>query len=273
MYDNEDTLTRARPLTSGGALRRVVPPGQFFSLGDFDVPGVPPARSVCVYVPSDHVRDGTRPALYLFDGQNVFDDSYSFAGGWFVHDAVDSIGRRGRNIPVVVGIAHGGDNRMNELVPWKIKQGGGSLEPFLDWMTATLIPRVQREFGLRTGPLASVIGGSSLGGLAALYAHYRNPETFGGALSLSPSLWVAKLGILSYLRDRPKPHFSRIYLDCGGQEGGGKMIEIAERLARQLRDRGYDEQQLLWRPDPSAGHNERSWRRRLPKALRFMFSA
>jgi hypothetical protein len=29
------------------------------------------------------------PTLYLFDGQNVFGDEGSFAGGWHTHAAVD----------------------------------------------------------------------------------------------------------------------------------------------------------------------------------------
>ncbi|HMK73069.1 MAG TPA: hypothetical protein VK454_07000, partial [Myxococcaceae bacterium] len=64
--------------------RRRVPPGRFETLGEWAPPGLP-SRVVTVYLPSDHVADGTRPALLLFDGQNVFDDTHSFAGGWFAH--------------------------------------------------------------------------------------------------------------------------------------------------------------------------------------------
>lgn len=251
----------------------MVPPGRFVALGDFEVPGLPPARAVSVYVPSDHVPDGTRPALYLFDGQNVFDDTYAFAGGWFVHDALDSIGRRGRNIPVIVAIAHGNAGRVNELVPWRMSMGGGKLEDFLGWMGHTLVPRVQSEFGLRAGPLGAVVGGSSLGGLAALYAHFRHPEIFGGALCMSPSFWVANRAIFEYVAHRPRPQFSRIYLDAGGREAGGKMLEMSQHMVNHLRWRGYDDNDLMWRPDQNAGHNESAWRRRLPKALRFMFKA
>jgi hypothetical protein len=51
------------------------------------------------------------------------------------------------------------------------------------------------------------------------------------------------------------------------------MLAITEQMVHHLQHRGYNHQQLLWRPDVHAGHNERAWRRRLPKAFRFMFRA
>jgi enterochelin esterase-like enzyme len=69
------------------------------------------------------------------------------------------------------------------------------------------------------------------------------------------------------------PPISRIYLDAGAQEASGRMLQAADRLAQDLAGRGYSPGQLMWRPDPRGGHNERAWRRRLPKALRFMFQA
>lgn len=226
-----------------------------------------------MYVPSDHVPNGKRGALYLFDGQNVFDDTHSFAGGWFSHEALDSIGRRGRNIPVIVAINHGGTRRIAELTPWRARRETGPTGELLDWMIGTLIPRVQKLYGLRTGPVGSVIGGSSMGGLAALYAHFRNPETFGGALCMSPSFWVAGGEIFRYVQSKPNPAVSRIYLDCGGREGGGGMLAATRQMAYLFHRRGYGPRQLMWRPDRSAGHNERAWRKRLPKALRFMLKA
>jgi predicted alpha/beta superfamily hydrolase len=275
IYDHEQTLTQGvhEVISTPSWLRRVVDPGHFVTVGKFDVPGLSPGRTVTAYIPSDHVRDESRGALYLFDGQNVFGDQHSFAGGWFAHDAIDSIGRRGRNIPILVGIDHGGESRLDELSPWSMRMGGGKLDLLLDWVTSQLVPQLQKEFGLKKGPVGSVVGGSSLGGLAALYAHFRDAETFGGALCLSPSLWLANQEIFKFVRNHKNPHISRIYLDCGGQEAGGRMLTIAERMAHELERRGYTSAQLLWRPDVNAGHSERAWRRRLPKAFRFMFKA
>jgi len=44
-----------------------------------------------------------------------------------------------------------------------------------------------------------------------------------------------------------------------------------KRMAQHLVARGYDADRLMWRADPKGTHSEADWRRRLPKALRFMY--
>jgi predicted alpha/beta superfamily hydrolase len=251
-------------------IKRRVPPGAFETVGDWEPPGFA-RRVVTAYVPSDHVADGSRPALFLFDGQNVFDDTYAFAGGWFAQDAVDTLPRGTCNVPVVVGIPHGGERRIDELVPWKMQHGGGQLPPFLDWVVSTVVPEVQRRYRILPGPLGAVLGGSSLGGLAALWGHLHHAEVFGGALAVSPSLWVAARAAFKDAHHLPRPVVSRIYLDCGGREAGGRMLPVVREMAKLLEHKGYPAAELKFRPDARGQHNEKAWRRRLPAALRFMF--
>ncbi len=251
-------------------MKRTLPPGHFETVGDWEPPGLA-RRVVTAYVPGDHVRDGTRPALFLFDGQNVFDDAYSFAGGWYAHDAVDALPRGTCNLPVVIGIPHGGVRRIDELVPWTTAHGGGHLSLFLRWVIATIVPEVQERYGTKPGPLGAVLGGSSLGGLAALSGHFQHPEVFGGALCLSPSLWVAGRAILKEAHAFRRPAVSRIYLDCGGREASGRMLPLVREMAKVLKAKHYSAKQLRFRADARAQHNEKAWRRRLPAALRFMF--
>jgi len=245
--------------------------GSFHNLGPFDIPGMPPARVVRVYRPIGR-PDVVRPTLYLLDGQNVFEDDGSFAGGWWAHTAADRL-VPGRKVvaPVVVGIPHGGERRISELSAWPVSGNTGDADRFLDWVVGSLAPALQRDAGLPPGAVNAVIGGSSMGGLAALYAHFRHPDVFGGALCMSPAFWVAGKAIFPYVAGRPTPEFSRIYLDCGAREGGGRMLPIVRAMARHLQARGYDADRLLYRADARGAHNELNWRRRLPGALRFMF--
>ncbi|HVY44771.1 MAG TPA: alpha/beta hydrolase-fold protein, partial [Minicystis sp.] len=148
---------------------------------------------------------------------------------------------------------------------------GGRTDELLDWIVGSVVPLVRARFPVVEGAVGASIGGSSLGGLAALYAHHRNPEAFGGAICMSPSLWFAGRAIFGFVGARARPSISRVYLDCGAREGRGRMIALAAEMAELLRRRGYAPEQLLWRPDPRGGHSEAHWRRRLPKALRFMF--
>jgi predicted alpha/beta superfamily hydrolase len=245
--------------------RRVsIASGRLDTLGTFDVPGLARRRVRIYFPPGEGKRP--RPVLYLFDGQNVFGDDGSYSGGWHVHRAVDRmVAARRKIVPIVVGIDHGGPARIDELSPWS------KLDSLLDWMAGTLLPAVHRVAPVVSGPYGAAIGGSSMGGLAALHAHHRRPDVFGGALCMSPSLWLKQRAIFGEVEKRSRPHPSRIYLDCGAREAGGRMLLLVASMAKMLGQRGYDDAHLMWRPDARGSHDERSWARRLPKALRFMY--
>jgi predicted alpha/beta superfamily hydrolase len=246
--------------------------GEVTVLGPAEVPDLP-ARHLRIYLPRDYAPDREEGnfALYLFDGQNVFDDAPSFVGGWYVHEAAERLAKAGRPVPVIIGIDHGGENRILELSPFAWEGKPGQITVLLDWLTGTLMPALQTELKLHPGPVGSVIGGSSMGGLAALWSHFHYPQAFGGALVMSPSLWLANQAIFADLAEQPDPDPSRIYLDMGAREDKGRQLPIAAAMAAHLAGRGWDGDRLLWRPDAKGGHNEASWRRRLPKALRFLY--
>jgi enterochelin esterase-like enzyme len=245
-------------------------PGQIHLLGPLAVPGHAP-RLVRVYLPSTFTPEMPRFALYMFDGQNIFDDMPSFSGGWHLHAAVEKLAGTRRPAPVVVGIDHGGSARIDELSPFETAGGSGGLDQLLDWIADSLTPRLAAELPLVGGPLGAVVGGSSMGGLAALYAHFRKPRSFGGALAMSPSFWVGDGEIQRWMASQPMPEVSRIYLDCGVREGRGTVLPQVAAMAAQLASRGYDPDHLMFRADPRGAHSEASWRRRLPRALRFFY--
>lgn len=235
------------------------------------VPGFAPRR-LRVYVPADHVEHEARPLLVLFDGQNVFDHQPSFSGGWVTHEAVERLARR-RPHPIVVGIDHGGEARLSELSPWPIKGQPGRAGEFVSFVAHDLLPSLRRRFRLIDGPVGVLLGGSSMGGLAAVWGHLTHPEAFGGALAMSPSFWVGGARMLSLVHTRPKPWVSQIYLDCGRGEGGGKMAPLVERVAAELQRKGWGDDRLKLRIDARGTHSEAAWRRRLLPALRWFYRA
>jgi enterochelin esterase-like enzyme len=130
---------------------------------------------------------------------------------------------------------------------------------------------VRRSVGLREEPAANMVGGSSLGGLAAFYAHLRYPQAFGGAMAMSPSFWFGHPRIFEFAESVPIPWTSRIYLDGGVREARGMMFRHGSEMANLLARRGWPADTVMWRPDSKGTHSEKHWRRRLPKALRFLF--
>ena len=179
---------------------------------------------------------------------------------------------KSRPAPIIVGIEHGGETRAEELVPFATPGIHGRADIFLDWVVRDIIPMVRHDYRVIDGPAGVLVGGASLGGLAALYAHHRRPDVVGGALAMSPSLWVGRGALLSYVEREPVPWTSKIYLDTGANRGrradgrGGCAVSRSSS-----RPRGYGKDKLLVRIDKRGVHNERSWRRRLPAALRFFY--
>src|SRR5262245_45147840 len=111
-------------------------------------------RQVRVHVPDRLALPA--PVLVLFDGQNVFGDEGSYAGGWHADAANSRLPSTVRR-PLVVGVDHGGTERIREL--WQ------DLDPFLSFVQGEVLPAVRARWEIdaaRTG-----IGGSSMGGLAA----------------------------------------------------------------------------------------------------------
>jgi len=251
-----------------GSLARMTP-GEVNLLGPFQVPGLAP-RPIRVYLPRNYNPAEPSFALYMFDGQNVFDDLPSFSGGWYIHEAVEGLAKS-RRAPVVIGIEHGGPGRNLELSPFPFEAEPGQIPILLDWVTNHLMPALEAELNLLPGPLGAVVGGSSMGGLAAFWSHFHYPGSFGGALVMSPSFWVANQAIFVDTAAQPTPEVSRIYLDAGAREDKGRVVEAVKKMAEHLVERGYDSDRLMWRADPRGTHSEAAWRRRLPKALRFMY--
>src|SRR5688500_15733278 len=126
--------------------------GSFLTLGTFQPPAGLPPRKVVAYVPAGASSRALRPALYMFDGPNVFGDEGSFAGGWHLHEAVDRLSARNHHVPVVVAIDHGNEHRIEELSPWPVQGRRALAREFMDWVVEAIVPAAQRELPLLRGP-------------------------------------------------------------------------------------------------------------------------
>ena len=241
-------------------------PAILHRLGPYDVPGIG-LRHLRAYVP--HARPKKRPPslLVLFDGQNVFDDRPAFGGvGWRAHEAVEKLRS---SAPIIVAVEHGGSARLDELSPFENERSRGLLPRLVDWLADEVVTDAWKKLGVVQEPSGVIIGGSSMGGLAAMYAHHARPDRFGAALCMSSSFWFGRGRIAEYVAHTARPLASRIYVDIGKREGRG-MVEGSRGLVELLRSRGYDDRTLKFRLDERGRHDERAWRRRLGAAVRFV---
>jgi predicted alpha/beta superfamily hydrolase len=246
-------------------------------------------RTLRVLLPAGYDAPENRgrryPVLYLLDGQNLFDACLSDVSHreWGVDETVDRLIAE-RVIPplIVVGIDHAGKDRAREYLPYKDYVGNpGMAEPagkrFPDFLTDEVMPVVEARYRTLPGHANTGIGGSSYGGVAALYALLAKPRVFGYGLIESPTMWI---GMGQLVRDTgPLAAMPvRVYFGFGGREGDDpRMVERMTALIRiveaNFRAAGYDDTNFRFVVDPEAAHNEDAWAKRLPAALTFLFGA
>lgn len=243
--------------------------GQFVSLGEQAVPGLRGTRRVQVFLPP---APDPLPVAYLWDGQNLFGDEGSFAGGWGVDRILSRRAGRRSAVPIAVAIDHGDADRIPDFAPFRTELfGEGRADALLAWLMETLKPRIDREFATRSGPSDTMIGGSSMGGILSLYAFLKHGRVFGRAMAMSPTLILDPDALFSLIAESRLEPGARLYLDYGRHEGPPEELALFERTVRALEERGLGAEGLLARVDPRGRHRECDWSRRMPEALQFLF--
>jgi predicted alpha/beta superfamily hydrolase len=224
-------------------------------------------RTVLLYLPASYDEGDKRyPVIYLQDGQNLFDPSTAFCGQtWQAGETMTQLAGEGIEA-IVVAPYHLGTERIREYNPFpQWRHGRG--EPYAAFLADTLKPIIDHDFRTLSDAPHTWVGGSSMGGLISLYAYCMRPHVFGGALVMSPSLWVANGAAYELARARLEPG-GRLYIDNGTRESS------AQPLAMLALEKGYCEgADLLYVQGKGDRHTEPAWARRLPDALRFLLRA
>ena len=230
-------------------------------------------RTLRVYLPPDYAdcKDCRYPVVYFMDGQNVFDAATSYAGEWGADEVLDGLHQKHGLAVIAVAIDHGGEARMQELSVWSHPEFAPAKgDAYLADLIGTVKPAVDARYRTQTQPAATVIAGSSMGGLMAHAAVMRHPEVFGRALVFSPSYWFSP-AIAQETANTPLQPGQRVYIYVGGSEGDG-MLSDAEAMATRWKAKLPDTAALQFAAAAEAGHNEAAWRTALPEALCWSFA-
>lgn len=222
-------------------------------------------------------RDDSQIYLYFFDGQNLFDkESATYNMSWHVDEVLKSIGLKAN----IVGIhSLENENRVFEYSPYPIEnevalsQFGPQKEYMgkesAKFIVEELMPEV--EHGIVSQRL---IGGSSMGGIMALYVGAQYPKLFSKVLAMSTAGLIMPMAMKKVAGLYDMKNSQRVYLDTGTNEMPGDeyvtkgYIKYNRELDKYLEGRvmkSYIEEE-------GAIHNEDSWNRRLPGALRWLFN-
>jgi predicted alpha/beta superfamily hydrolase len=256
---------------SGGGNSTAAPNVHIIS-ENFEIPQLNRTRRIWIYLPPDYDTTSKYfPVLYMHDGQNLFDVKTSFSGEWRVDESLNTLYDQGYEVPIVVGIDHGGSHRIEELTPWKnINYGGGDGEKYTAFIVETLKPYIDSHYRTMTNSESTGIMGSSLGGLISHYAMVTYPEIFSKIGIFSPSYWFSD-SVFTHTSEHFNPTFVRTYLMCGDQEGDSDMVPDMQKMATLLQDLGLPVTNTLVNIVSGGQHNEASWGIQFQSAVKWMF--
>jgi predicted alpha/beta superfamily hydrolase len=237
--------------------------------GRLPMPGLNRERGLRLYLPPSYPRQPDRryPVLYMHDAQNLFDDATSFAGEWGVDETLNALARDTGFEAIVVGIDHGGDLRIQEMLPWPHAQfTTPEGDAYVDFIARTVKPWVDARYRTRADAANTAIAGASIAGSISHYALLRHPTVFGRAGLFSPSYWSMP-PIFDRVARQPAPDAARLFIHLGEAEVD-QMREPTQRMHALLQQQPAA---ALLRVAPGARHNEAAWRAAFEPAVRWLF--
>jgi predicted alpha/beta superfamily hydrolase len=238
----------------------------------FEMPQLNRTRRIWLYLPPDYEESNLDyPVIYMHDGQNLFDQYTSFAGEWEVDETLNKLFDQGYQVPIVVGIDHGGIYRTDELTPWNHPQyGGGQGNEYMAFVVETLKPYIDENY--RTLPQREYTGimGSSLGGLISTYGAMKYQDVFSKSGPFSPAYWINNDSIWDYISTMGMQQDIRFYQNVGAQEGSIYISEMYQ-MEDSLKEAGF--QYVSSKVIPGGEHNEQTWREDFEAAYLWLFNS
>jgi predicted alpha/beta superfamily hydrolase len=231
-------------------------------------------------------RGGSDHLLIAHDGQNVFDGTTSThrRQTWkMAQSAIDVANDVGIKPPTIIAVWHSSSKnnpwgRAKDLAPekfftpdvyvdprWAVKDSTIVLhsDAYLNQIFNEIVPAIVGTYS----PEKAAVIGSSMGGLATLYAAIQHPDKFSTALALSPHWIISDDNFLRSLVEEI-PLSMNVWLSIG-TKGLDSEYRRSHELAKSLLiERGMGHT-LKTRVFDKSGHNERSWARDVREPLQF----
>lgn len=193
----------------------------------FPIPQLGTSRRIWIYLPPSYAKSKKKyPVIYMHDGQNLFDEFTGGYGEWRIDEILDKISANGGKEFIVVGIDHGGSERLKEYNPYDSQYGKGKGKLYVDFLVNNLKPFIDKNYHTLKDSKNTSIAGSSMGGLISMYAIATYPKVFGSAGIFSPAFWVAKPIEVDLKNALPNLKYSKIYFVAGTLEGKAMIRDM-----------------------------------------------
>jgi predicted alpha/beta superfamily hydrolase len=248
--------------------------GTVFQLDyNFEMPELNRDRRIWIYLPPDYYTStNSYPVVYMHDGQNVFDYASSFAGEWDVDGSMQNIIANGHTAAIIVGIANGELDRIDEYSAWTHPTyGGGDGDLYASFVVNTLKPYIDENYRTKSDRLNTAVGGSSLGGLISYYMVLEYDEIFSKALVYSPSFWFDD-SVNTFTNEYENTLPIKIYITAGATEDVDMVPDI-NTITDALFLKGFSEEEILTVIRPDGAHSEWFWKREYDDGFLWLFDS
>ena len=226
-------------------------------------------RRAYIYLPESYETNKEKryPVMYMFDGHNVFfDEDATYGKSWGMNAYMEKSKRE----LIIVGVEcnHEGNRRLQEYSPVNFENATlgkvkGKGRVYMNWLVKTLKPYIDENYRTLPDRLNTIICGSSMGGLMALYGACVYNHVFQRAACLSPSIWGNPGKVLEMVARANIRNDTCIYMDYGALEMFNHVAnqESLISTSHMLLTKRVN---LALRIVPGGTHCEASWEQQIP---------
>ena len=244
-------------------------------------------RKLHIYLPDNYYDSQEKyPVMYFFDGHNLFrDEDATYGKSWGMQPFLENWSKD----MIVVGMecGHGENQRLKEYLPYPTDSGelfgakleSGTGDEMFRWIVEELKPVIDATY--RTWPFreCTAIGGSSMGGLMAVYGGVHYNRWFSKAACISSSIGVCMKALMADMEANPVDPDTRMYLSWGSREGWGSRYRDREDpesrssrwnrlIAAKIEECGATAKVYC---QPNGGHSEADWEKLVPDFMHFLW--
>ncbi|WP_156293681.1 alpha/beta hydrolase-fold protein [Serratia oryzae] len=252
-------------------------------------------RTVRIYLPAGYDQNNeSYPVLYMFDGQNLFDEiTAGYGMEWQIDETLEKLVSEGKTKgAIVVGIDSPNKNDDTELNPevngeykkaryreytaweWDLP-GTGHIDPLgeetSDFIAGVVMPYIENNYRVNISRETTALAGSSMGGYMTLYIGTRLKERFSKLMAFSVVAQDDPMHgyeLRTYIEQNSDPinYPTRIYMDMGTQERLAyapepeMLIEGMQAMCSSLKKAGHSD--VSCPLISGALHDEISWSER-----------
>lgn len=231
-------------------------------------------RTIHVYLPNDYYESEERyPVVYMFDGHNLFYDwDATYGKSWGIANFLDHWHKK----VIIVGLecSHHGHERLAEFCPYGFSERNigkvvGRGVKTMNWMVKVLKPYIDANYRTWSHREATAIGGSSMGGMMALFAVLRYNKVFSKSAAVSPEFFACLPLFLKELKRNKISPDTRLFMSWGTEEDKrGWMTKRILKMEAAVQKLGVS----TWLYHQQGGqHCEADWEKQVPTWMEFLW--